>query len=78
MEKILQIIPAPVGLVGHLLKEDGRTTTAVPVVAIALVEDKTEGQPTSRHAEYMVAYEDGEIERTGEIGNFVGVQFIAQ
>ncbi len=55
--KILQIIPAPAGLMAHIANED-KTTTAAPVVCLALIEEKGQGCEPFRYVDYMVGMDE--------------------
>ncbi len=70
--KILQIIPAPAGLMAHIANED-KTTTAAPVVCLALIEEKGQGCEPFRYVDYMVGMD--EIEAASRIADYVGVQW---
>lgn len=67
MEKTIQILPAPAGIVAYLANEDN-TATPFPVVCLALVEDAD-----GTHIDYAVAW-GNEIELAQNIGELVSIE----
>ena len=67
--RILQIMPAPVGMrAKYTYEEDGKTSTEVlPIVCLALID---EGGDT--YVRSMVAWDGGEIEFADDPKNFAG------
>ncbi len=71
MEKIIQIIPAPAGIIAHFANEDGTTWNA-PVVCLALIEETNAQTEPFYYVDYMVGTD--EIDAASQLDNYVGIQ----
>ena len=82
--KIIQLIPAPAGLMAHYIKNiehypdqvtGNEDTLTIPVVCYALIEDENERGAILQEVRAMIGGASGEAVFADENENFVFVEF---